>query len=37
MFSNLSKRQKLDQKNECILFSSLSEMVQFDIHELLKL
>jgi hypothetical protein len=37
MFSSLSKRQKLDQKNECILFSSLSEMAQFDIHELLKL
>ena len=37
MFSSLSKRQKLDQKNECMLFSSLSEMAQFDIHELLKL
>ena len=37
MFSSLSKRQKLDQKNECMIFSSLSEMTQFDIHELLKL
>jgi hypothetical protein len=36
MFSNLSKRQKLDQKNECIIFSSLSEMAEFDIREILN-
>lgn len=37
MFTSLSKRQKLDQKNECLLFSSLSEMAQFDIRELLEI
>jgi len=37
MFSSLSKQKKLDQKNECMLFSSLNDMAKFDIRELLEL
>lgn len=37
MFGSISKRQKLDQKNECVLFRSLKEMAEFDIREMLEL
>ena len=37
MFGNISKRQKLDQKNKCIIFTSLKEIVKYDISQLLKL
>ena len=36
MFGSISKRQKLDQKNKCILFTSLKEMAQFNIHKILE-
>ena len=35
MFSNISKRSKLDQKNGCHLFSSLNELAQCNIYKLL--
>ena len=36
MFSNISKRTKLDQKNHCLVFSSLSECTEKNIIELIK-
>lgn len=36
MFTNLSKRQKLDKKNNCVIFSSLNELAEYSIHKLIS-
>ena len=36
MFGSISKRQKLDQKNNCELFSSLKELAEFNISSYLR-
>ncbi|MGI0045995.1 MAG: hypothetical protein ACREBB_02240 [Nitrosotalea sp.] len=34
MFTSLSKRQKLDQKNNCVIFHSLSDLAKHDVIKL---